>query len=215
MIKVLIVDDQQIIKEGLKVIIEQDFEISVVGFACNGIDAFNKCSELLPDVVLMDIVMPSYDGVEGVRLIKEKYNNIKVVMLTTFNDDTNITKAINSGADGYMLKDIKSEELILTIKSVALGLSILHKSAYLNIVEQVKFKYKASKIEKNDIDIQLTDREIRIIKMVVDGKNNNEIALELFVTEGTLRNFISNLLKKLNLRDRIQLVVYAFKNNLV
>ena len=125
MIKVLIVDDQIILRESLKFIIEQDTDINVVGLAGNGAEAFSLCGKLKPDVVLMDIMMPDCDGVEGTRLIKSKYESIKVIILTTFNDEKNVSRAIKSGADGYVLKDISPEQLILAIKSVFNGFSIM------------------------------------------------------------------------------------------
>src|SRR5690554_2342466 len=126
MIKVLIVDDQIILRESLKFIIEQDKDINVIGLAGNGKEAFSLCEQLNPDVVLMDIMMPKCDGVEGTRLIKSKYKEIKVIILTTFNDEGNVTRAIKNGADGYVLKDISPDQLILTVKSVFKGYSIMH-----------------------------------------------------------------------------------------
>ncbi|MFZ5987741.1 MAG: response regulator [Bacillota bacterium] len=133
MIKVLIVDDQLILKEGLRYILEHDNEICVVGFAEDGRGALGQCDKHLPDVVLMDIVMPHCDGVEGTRLIKEKYSQIKVIILNTSNDDENIARALKNGADGYMLKDSKPEELIMAVKAAKMEIRILHKSTLPNI----------------------------------------------------------------------------------
>ncbi|HEX9059160.1 MAG TPA: response regulator transcription factor [Clostridia bacterium] len=214
MIKVIIADDQEIIREGIKYIIEQDAEVEVVGLAANGEDALLLCDSLSPDVVLMDIIMPGCDGVEGTRLIKEKYPNTKVIILTTFNMDENMTKSLENGADGYILKDIKPSELILAVKSAAAGLRILHKDAYPSIVKKVCEHKKTSVIQKVESVNNLTAREIGIINMVVEGMENRDIANELFISEGTVRNTISGILKKLNLRDRIQLAVFAIKNDI-
>jgi DNA-binding NarL/FixJ family response regulator len=215
MIKVILVDDQLIIREGIKIILEQDKEIEVVGCAENGKAALKLCERLSPEVVLMDVVMPECDGVEGTRLIKEKFSKTKVVMLTTFNDDEKILNALNYGADGYILKDIKPEDLILTVKSAAAGLSIMHKDTYKSVVRKVNSQNKISIIENNDLNVELTNRELSIIRLIVDGKSNIEIARTVHLTEGSVRNAVSVILKKLNLKDRTQLGVFAVKNDLV
>ncbi|WP_010250922.1 response regulator [Acetivibrio cellulolyticus] len=214
MIKVIIADDQEIIREGIKYLIEQDPEIEVLGVAGNGSEALELCETIKPDVVLMDIVMPEVSGVESTLLIKEKYPDIKVIILTTFNHDENISKALENGADGYILKDIKPKELILAVKSAASGLRVLHKDAFPSIVKKVSDQRKMSLIQKDELTNLLTPREIEIINLVVDGKDNRDIANSLFISEGTVRNTISLILKKLNLRDRIQLAVYAVKNDI-
>lgn len=214
MIRVVIVEDQSIIQEGLKLLIETDPDIEVVGFADNGRRAFEQCEKLSPDLVLMDIVMPEYDGIEGTRLIKEKYPLIKVLVLTTFNEVGKISKAFEYGADGYILKEIKKEELILAIKSVAKELRVVHKDAYSALVRPNQFQ-NVTIIEKSRLNVNLTEREIEIIRLIVDGKDNGEIAKTLCLSEGTTRNVISRILKKLELKDRIQLAVFAVKNDLV
>ncbi|MCX7922218.1 MAG: response regulator transcription factor [Clostridia bacterium] len=219
MIKVLIVDDQLILKESLKYIIEQDNDIEVVGCAENGKAALQMCDKFLPDVVLMDIMMPVCDGVEGTKLIKRKHSSIKVIILTTFSDDANISKALENGADGYILKEITPEELVMAIKNVAKGFGIIHKKTYNAIVRQLNSANNEPehiiKEEKTKANIELTDREIVIIRSIVEGKSNREIAAELYLTEGRVKNIITEILAKLKLKDRIQLVVYAVKNNLV
>ena len=215
MIKVIIVDDQVILRESLKYIIEQDAEIQVLGFAGNGREALKLCDEVLPDVVLMDIMMPGSTGIEGTRLIKEKYRSIKVLVLTTFNDDENITKALQNGADGYVLKDIKPDELILAVKSIAKGLSIINKNALHSVVNSIEKVNSGDSVKTKELEINLTEREIAIVGMIVDGKNNKEIAQDLHYTEGSVKNAITGILAKLNLKDRTQLAVFAVKNNLV
>lgn len=215
MIKVVIADDQVILRESLKFIIEQDSDIQVAGCAGNGREALQLCDRLLPNIVLMDIMMPGCDGVEGTRLIKEQYNSIKVLILTTFNDDENIAKALKNGADGYVLKDIKPDELILAVKSVAKGMSIIHKTAMDSMVKQFNTGNVSRKSKEATPAIDLTEREISIIKLIVDGNNNREIASGLFLTEGSVKNIITGILAKLNLKDRTQLAVFAVKSNLV
>ncbi|MCX7710973.1 MAG: response regulator transcription factor [Clostridia bacterium] len=208
MIKVIIADDQPVIRDGLKFIVEQSNEIQVLGCAGHGLEALELCEKLNPDLVLMDIVMPICDGVEGTRLIKEKFENIKVMILTTFNDEDKVEQALKNGADGYILKAIESEELILTIKSVARGLQVIHKNAY-NLV----LKKLSSEIEAKDFG--LTERESEVIKLIVFGKSNKEIASKLYLTEGSVRNLISSILFKTKLKDRTQLAVFAVKNNII
>ncbi len=217
MIKVLIVDDQIILRESLKFIIEQDTDINVVGLAGNGAEAFSLCGKLKPDVVLMDIMMPDCDGVEGTRLIKSKYESIKVIILTTFNDEKNVSRAIKSGADGYVLKDISPEKLILAIKSVFNGFSIMQQST-LNTFAQSKEKRnkKSSKtVKTGGVNVKLGNRELEILSLIVEGKNNKEIAEIMYITEGTVKNTISQMLDKLKLKDRTQLAVFAVKNNIL
>ncbi|MCX7745650.1 MAG: response regulator transcription factor [Clostridia bacterium] len=215
MVKVLIVDDQVILRESIKFMIEQDIEIQVVGYAGNGQEALELCGDLNPDLVLMDIMMPVCDGVEGTRLIKSKYSEIKIIILTTFSDDIHISKALQYGASGYVLKDIKPLELILTIKSVARGLGIIHQNVFSNVVRQFnppEETYTPSTVNEYG---ELSEKEIRIIRMIVDGQNNREIAELLYLSEGSVKNAVSAILTKLNLKDRTQLAVFAVKNNLV
>ena len=159
MIKVVLADDQSILREGIKKILEQDKDIKVVGCAKNGKEAFKLCQQFMPHVVLMDIEMPICDGVEGTKLIKTMSSNIKVVMLTVFNDDERIQSALNYGADGYLLKDIDEEELILSVKGVAAGLGIMHRDTYNNVVKKINSYSKISIIENNGLNVFLSERE--------------------------------------------------------
>lgn len=216
MIKVVLADDQLLFREGIKKILELDGDIKVVGCAENGKEALKLCKQFSPDVVLMDIEMPVCDGVEGTRLIKSKCtNHTKVVMLTVFNDDEKIQAALNYGADGYMLKDINQEKLILTVKSVAAGLGVMHKDTYSNIIKKVNSHTKISIIENKGLKFDLSNRELSVIKLIVDGKSNKEIANTIYLTEGSVRNIISGILKKLNLKDRTQLGILAVKNGII
>ncbi|HOV26996.1 MAG TPA: response regulator transcription factor [Pseudobacteroides sp.] len=215
MIKVLIIDDQAMLRQSLKFIIEQDPGIKVEATAGNGEDALKLCDQFKPDVVLMDIMMPVCDGIEGTRLIKSKYPNIKVIILTTFNNDENIKNALQNGAAGYLLKDADPEDLILAIKSVAKGMSIIHHDVFDNVVKKVSDSEPDKPTAQNNIAIHFTDRELEVIKLIVDGKSNKEIGQELFITEGTVKNIITGILDKAELKDRTQLAVYAIKNRIV
>lgn len=208
MISVLIVDDIMILRQGLKAILSQDEEINVVGLAANGLDAFEQCRILKPDVVLMDMRMPEYDGPFGTRKIKEIYPGIKVLILTTFDDTKTVDAAITSGADGYILKEMDDEKIIQAVKTVFSGISVFGQSIFNSMKNRMGTDTKTTSIPN------LTDRERDIIRCVVMGQDNKEIASSLYLAEGTVRNNISRLLEKLELKDRTQLAVFAVKNNL-
>ncbi len=207
-IKVIIADDVQILRTGLKAVLSQDDSISVVGEAVNGKEAYELSVRLKPDVVLMDMRMPDYDGGCGTRLIKEKLNSVKVLVLTTFDDKETVEKAMSSGADGYILKEMDNEQIINSIKAVAGGINVFCD----NVFQSIK---KDSAIQQNPKNFDLTEREIDFLRLICDGCDNKEIAAQLFLAEGTVRNGISRLLEKLKLKDRTQLAVFAIKNNIV
>ena len=207
-IKVIIADDVQILRTGLKAVLSQDDSINVVGEAVNGKEAYELSVRLKPDVVLMDMRMPDYDGGYGTRKIKDNLKNIKVLVLTTFDDKETVEKAMSSGADGYILKEMDNEQIINSIKAVAGGINVFCD----NVFQSIK---KDSAIQQNPKNFDLTEREIDFLRLICDGCDNKEIAAQLFLAEGTVRNGISRLLEKLKLKDRTQLAVFAIKNNIV
>lgn len=213
MIKVLAVDDSEILLQSLKIILEQDAELSIIGFAKNGAEALELSGKLSPDIVLMDVRMPVCNGVEGTKLIKEKYPTVKILMLTTFDDREYIEEAIRNGANGYILKDINDKDLIAAIKSTASGFSIIHESVFQTLKGQMKSVGEDKRANIQITEYNLTDRELEIISLIVDGLSNKEIATVLEISEGTIRNIISNILTKLKLNDRTQLAIFAIKNN--
>jgi DNA-binding NarL/FixJ family response regulator len=213
--KVLIADDIMILRQGLKAVLEQDSEIEVVALAENGREAFEKCKVFQPDVVLMDMRMPDYDGAYGIRAIKENCPQIRVLVLTTFDDEETIAKALESGADGYILKEMEDEKVIASVKGVHAGMSIFGDGVYRVMKNRMEpgNGVAAKKPQENDTPA-LTARERDVVKLVAQGYDNKEIAAELFLAEGTVRNQISRLLEKLELKDRTQLAVYAVKHGL-
>lgn len=215
-IKVLIADDIKILRQGLQAVLRQDKEIEVVTLAENGKEAFEKCAVYQPDVVLMDMRMPDYDGAYGIRSIKDRYPGIKVLVLTTFDDEETIGKAVGSGADGYLLKEMSDDKLIASIKSVYDGISVFGSGVYQTMRNQLEEgKSRDPRMfcpQKSELDF--TEREFDIIKLVARGCDNKEIAAKLFLAEGTVRNQISRLLEKVDLKDRTQLAVYAVKHGL-
>ncbi len=213
--KVLIADDIMILRQGLKAVLEQDVDIEVVALAENGKEAFEKSKVYQPDVVLMDMRMPDYDGAYGIRAIKEQLPQVKVLVLTTFDDEETIDKALSSGADGYILKEMEDEKVINSVKSVYAGMSIFGDGVYKVMRTRLEQTLGTSGIVASaESDQHFTDREKDIIKLVAQGYDNKEIATELFLAEGTVRNNISRVLEKLSLKDRTQLAVYAVKHGL-
>lgn len=209
-IKVLITDDMKILRQGLKAILMQDSDIEVVGTAENGQEAFKLCSSLSPDVVLMDMRMPDFDGAYGISAIKSKYPEIKALVLTTFDDEETIEKALTSGADGYILKEMEDDKIIAAVKTVYNGISVFGNSVFASMRKQIA----APKQVQSSNNIDLTPRESDIIRLVAKGYDNKEISDELFLAEGTVRNQVSHLLEKIGLKDRTQLAVYAVKHGL-
>jgi len=215
-IKVLIADDIMILRQGLKAVLEQDDSMEVVALAENGREAFEKCAVYVPDVVLMDMRMPDYDGAYGIRSIKEKHPDIKVLVLTTFDDEETIEKAVSSGADGYILKEMADEKVIASVKSVYAGISVFGNGVYQvmrNQLEEGKNNTRQNAMAQT-ADVEFSDREREILKLVARGYDNKEIAEEICLAEGTVRNQISRLLEKLELKDRTQLAIYAVKRGL-
>jgi len=204
--KLVIVDDDPIVREGLKIMFEQ-YGIEVLGCFEDARECLNYCSKNFPDIVIMDIRMPNMDGIMGTKKLKEVNPNIKVVLLTTFKDDEYIAQAIKYGADGYILKSQPIESIVEGLKVVLKGGVVLDRQVYGNISEMVETKSK-----KTYHDVGLSEREFEIIKLIVEGLSNKEIAQKLYISEGTVRNYISNILQKLNLRDRTQIAVFYFKN---
>ena len=215
MIKVLIADDMQILTKGLRAVLEQDEEIEVVGIASDGREAFEKTCIMKPDVVLMDMRMPEYDGAFGIMKIKEKCDGVRVLVLTTFDDDETVNKALESGADGYILKEFSDEQVIGAVKQVYQGMSVFGGKVYQTMRKAMAGgNAEASKADHKELQGQFSDRELELMRYVAAGYDNKEIASELFLAEGTVRNQLSKLLERLELKDRTQLAVYAVKNGL-
>lgn len=205
--KVLIVDDDALIRDGLKLILELEEDIEVIGTSSNGQQAFDLCRTQKPDIVLMDIRMPVMDGVLGTKLIKEHFRDVKVVILTTFKDDEYIKEAIKFGASGYILKNQSSDSIVSCLRTVVNG----------NMVFEGEIAATLSNLIKNGKssvakDFGLSERDFEILKLIGDGMTNKEIANALFLSEGTVRNYVTSLLEKLNLRDRTQLAIFYLKN---
>lgn len=205
--KIIIADDDVLIREGLKLILETVEDFEVTGTAANGQEAVKLCSAARPDVVLMDIRMPVMDGVQATQQIKQQFKDIKVVLLTTFKDTEYIRSAIKYGADGYILKSSSSESIIESIRTVYKGNVVYEKEITAALSGMISEERKAAAAEAS-----LTVRELDMMKLIAEGLSNKEIAATLFIGEGTVRNITSALLDKLQLRDRTQLAVYYIRN---
>ncbi len=211
-IKVMIVDDQPIIRDGLKMILDMYEDIEVVGVATNGSDAISICKEKEIDVILMDIRMPDMDGVEATKRIKAKHEKIKIIILTTFDDDEYIFEALKQGASSYLLKDMNSDEIVSAIRVVKQGGSVMPPKVTAKVVN--KFAKISSSTEQSAYE-HLTEREMEIIKHIAAGMSNKEIAKALYLSQGTVKNHITNILSKLNMRDRTQVALYAIENKII
>ena len=213
-IKVLIADDIMILRQGLKAVLEQDEEIEVVALAENGKQALEKSRVYEPDVVLMDMRMPEYDGAYGIRVLKEHLPQVRVLVLTTFDDDETIQSALSEGADGYILKEMEDAKVIAAVKGVHAGMSIFGGEVYQAMRTQMTAPSPSVPAGQEEQGIKFTKREQELLKLVAQGYDNKEIAAALYLAEGTVRNQISRLLEKLSLKDRTQLAVYAVKHGL-
>ena len=221
MIKVMIVDDQELIRHSLKIILGVNNDMEVVGMAADGAETLQKLKELSheerPDVILMDIRMPVMDGVECTAQISKKYPNIKVIALTTFDDEEFVFGALKSGASGYLLKGSSLEELSGAIRTVYTGGAMLNPNVASTVIRQ--FSTMAQNIvspELSDLNTdEITKSEWYIIQAVARGMSNKEIAESLWLSQGTVRNSISSILNKLHLRDRTQLAIWAVQTGIV
>jgi DNA-binding NarL/FixJ family response regulator len=216
MINIIIADDQTILRESLKQSIELDTDLKVIASAHNGKEALNLCHKFVPDVILMDVQMPECDGIEGTRLIKDKFNHVKILMLTSYQDEEYISQALNFGADGYLLKDVKPDMLKLAIKNVHLGIPVIHKDALAVLTKNMN----TSNTSKSESDlgnnrIRFTSREIEIMFLVAKGKTNRDIAKEVCLSKGRVANIITNIFEKTGLTDRTELAVFAVKNGIL
>ena len=215
MIKVLLADDQDILVEGLKLILGKEEDIEISGTANNGRRAYEACKWNRPDVVLMDIKMPEVNGVEATALIKKDFPEVKIIVLTTFNDDEYIYDALKNGASGYLLKDASPAEIAAAVRTVYNGGALIQSEVAVKVLDKFSELAKGNKVKNSDPRVELlTERERDICRLVAEGKNNKEIADGLFLSEGTVKNHITRVLEKLGLRDRTQLAVFTIKNDL-
>ena len=213
-IKVLIAEDQELVRKSLEIILGNQDSIELLGAVANGQEVIRFVRNELPDIILMDIRMPKMDGVTCTKIIKDHYPDVKIIILTTFDDDEYIFKALRDGASGYLLKGISVDELINAIHKVYKGSAMINEDIASKVVSlfadiaKNKLYIEVNELGKKDI----SPAEQRIITLVSRGMSNKEIASELSLSEGTVRNYLSNILEKLNLRDRTQLAIWAIQS---
>ena len=212
MIRVLICDDQEIVCEGLQRILDTDGEINVVGTVHNGLEALEMVERLQPDLVLMDLKMSVMNGVVATRKIRERHPEIRILVLTTYDDDEWLFDAIRSGAAGYLLKDRPREELINAIKGTMAGKTYIDPSVAGKVLSNVAQNMPR---QQPPVEISLSEREQEVLQLMTQGLSNADIAGRLFLSEGTVRNYTSAIFSKLNVSDRTQAVILALRYGLV
>jgi NarL family two-component system response regulator LiaR len=209
-ITVMLIDDHRVVRQGLSDFLEVQADIEIVGEASSGEEGVQLARELLPDVVLMDLVMPGIDGVETTRRIKAVSPSTRVIVLTSFADDDKVFPAIKAGAISYLLKDISPEELAHAIRAAQRNEAVLHPEVAAKLMQE----FSAPRPNEAPVE-QLTPREMDVLRLIAKGKSNKEIADTLIVSEKTIKTHVSNILSKLHLADRTQAAIYALRQRLV
>jgi DNA-binding NarL/FixJ family response regulator len=209
-VRVLLVDDQALFREALSVLLGTADGIEVVGEAADGAQALARVAALRPDVVLMDLRMPVLNGIAATRRIRVEHPSTRVIALTTFDDDEEVFAALRAGAVGYLLKDVSSARLLEAVRAAAHGESVLQPSVAAKVVAQfARLSAPAATDQPQPLVVPLTERELAVLRLVCRGRNNREIAGELFLAEGTVKNHVTSVLGKLGVRDRTQAALRA------
>jgi len=216
-IRVLVVDDQRLIREGIASLLDIQQGVTVAAVAENGQDAVEKALATLPDVVLMDVRMPVMDGISATREIRQRLPDCQVLMLTTFDDDEYVIKSLQAGAGGYLLKDIPSAELAQAVRMIYAGIYQLDPAAVDSLIGRLEATPDLGRAPTRDLtlDHPLTERELDVLRLIATGATNREIAAALFVSEGTVKNHVSSILSRLGVRDRVQAALYALQHHLL
>lgn len=210
-VRVLLVDDQRLFRDGLATLLSVRPEVAVVGEAANGLEALERVAALRPQVVLMDLRMPVLSGVEAIRRLRIAYPQVQVVALTTFDDDDDVFEALRAGAVGYLLKDVSAEVLVEAVRAAAKGESFLHPAVARKVVAEFsRLAEVGAPTPITDPPVEtLSGRELQVLRLVAAGSSNKEIALALQLAEGTVKNHVTNVLGKLGVRDRTQAALQA------
>lgn len=214
-IRVLLVDDQALFREGLATLLMVWDDLTIVGEAANGEEAITAAQAHRPDVILMDLRMPVLDGVAATRRLRELLPESRVIVLTTFDDDEHVFEGLRAGAAGYLLKDVSSEKLVEAIRTTARGESFLQPSVAAKVLAEFSRVGATAPPTQQGLVEPLSERELEILRLVAEGQSNREIGATLFITEGTVKNHVTNILGKLNVRDRTQAALKARKLGLI
>lgn len=217
--KIIVADDQTLMRDGLKTILDLEDDMEVIGLAENGREAYNLVKELSPDIVLMDVQMPQVSGIESVKLIKRDFPDVIVIMLTTFDDEEYIIETLTSGAVGFLLKDMPGDKLIDAIRDAAKGQMMLPSAVATKLANRLSldrniFNVRDTRLSSSDISISIgefSDREKEVIYYMIEGLNNKQIAEKIFIGEGTVRNYVSNIYNKIGVNDRTNAIIYLTK----
>jgi DNA-binding NarL/FixJ family response regulator len=214
-IRVLLADDQELVRTGFRMIIDGRDDLSVVGEASDGREAVSLARSVAPDVVLMDVRMPVMDGIAATRELVDSGHPARIVMLTTFDLDEHVYAALRAGASGFMLKDIRAAELVEAVRLIARGEALLAPSVTRRLLDRFVDALPSGDASPPPVLDELTPRELEVLRLVAEAKSNAEIAARLVLTEATVKSHISAILRKLDLRDRVQAVVVAYDAGLV
>ena len=210
-ITVLLVDDHAVVRQGVRTFLATQPDLSVVGEAGTGAEAVALAAQHVPDVVLMDLIMPDMDGVEATRRVKQVSPRSQVVVVTSYHEDEHIFPALKAGALSYLLKDLSSDELAAAIRKAAVGEAVLHPRVAARVIKELQGR----RAEKVNPFTELSERELEVLKLIADGMSNADIAARLFLSEKTVKGHVSNILSKLHLVDRTQAAVYAWREGIV
>lgn len=213
-IKVLLVDDQQLVRDGISALLSLQEGIEVIEAVTNGQEAVSFVAGQAVDVILMDIRMPEMDGIKATEVIKKNHPDLRVIMLTTFDDEEYIIRSLQAGACGYLLKDIPTDDLAQAVRLAHSGIFQLSSTAMGKLVDENIFKMQQAAKSDQQALKNLTEREVEILNLIATGATNKEIAERLFISEGTVKNHVSRILSALNLRDRVQAAIFALKHGL-
>jgi DNA-binding NarL/FixJ family response regulator len=210
-ITVLLVDDHAVVRQGVRAFLATQPDLSVVAEAASGAEAVALAAQHVPDVVLMDLIMPDMDGVEATRRIKQVSPRSQVVVVTSYHEDEHIFPALKAGALSYLLKDLSSEELAAAIRMAATGEAVLHPRVAARVIKELQ----GPRAEKVNPFTELSGRELEVLKLIADGMSNADMAAKLVLSEKTIKGHVSNILSKLQLVDRTQAAVYAWREGIV
>ena len=208
-IRLLLVDDQRLMREGLRILLELESGLEIVGEAGTGQAALQAYETLQPDVVLMDVSMPGMDGVEATWRLRERWPDARIVILTTFDDDEYVFEGLRAGAQGYLLKDVSGHELAEAVRTVAAGGALIEPSVARKVVAEFARMAPPARASDTGLPEPLSEREREILKLVAQGLNNREIATRLNLAQGTVKNYVTTILQKLGVRDRTQAALRA------